>query len=705
MGLEYPLFLYGNVPDVPLSGMAGMGIHWQAAWWFRLFWAATAALLLIAMHLLWPRGSETRLLPRLQRMQARLTRRTGKVIAAALMLFALSGSWIVYNTLILNDFGTSAGVQAYLAEYERRYFRYAREPQPVVRHVELEVALYPEEIRAEVRGRYRLENETQAPIERVHLRLLNAGLVFVDVDFPGTRLERNDEEFAYRIYRLDTPMRPGEARSLAFRTRRQQIGFRASGAETGIAPNGTDLNALELTPRIGMSDVGLIEDPPSRREHGLPERPPLPRLDDLAATRLPPNGDLGWTTADITMSTAADQIPIAPGKKVSERVANGRRIARFVSDTPIKNMPSFQSARYAVRKQRHAEVEYAVYFHAAHGWNVQRMLDVMRASIDHYRKAFGPYQFDQARIVETPAYRRGGGQAFPNTIAVGESVFAWDVRNPEDLDMVTMLTAHEIAHQYWGHQVVPARMQGAGLMVEALAQYSALMVLKRLRGEENIRTFVQFQLDRYLSGRRTQVLEERPLASAGLDQDYINYGKGALALYLLQERIGEEAVNRSLRRFLARYRFTTAHYPRSLDLIRMLREEAKRPEDQALITDLFERITLYDLKVEQPKAVKRADGRWDVIVPVEAKKLYASGKGAEREAPLSDFIQVGLFTAKPGDSDFDRKDVIRIGWQKVRSGKQVFRFVADRKPSHAGIDPYTLYIDRNAGDNVALVTS
>jgi hypothetical protein len=137
----------------------------------------------------------------------------------------------------------------------------------------------------------------------------------------------------------------------------------------------------------------------------------------------------------------------------------------------------------------------------------------------------------------------------------------------------------------------------------------------------------------------------------------------------------------------------------------MLREEAKRPEDQALITDLFERITLYDLKVEQPKAVKRADGRWDVIVPVEAKKLYASGKGAEREAPLSDFIQVGLFTAKPGDSDFDRKDVIRIGWQKVRSGKQVFRFVADRKPSHAGIDPYTLYIDRNAGDNVALVTS
>jgi hypothetical protein len=43
--------------------------------------------------------------------------------------------------------------------------------------------------------------------------------------------------------------------------------------------------------------------------------------------------------------------------------------------------------------------------------------------------------------------------------------------------------------------------------------------------------------------------------------------------------------------------------------------------------------------------------------------------------------------------------------QKVRSGKQVFRFVTDKKPTHAGIDPYNFYIDRNSGDNVGPVTS
>lgn len=704
LGLEHPLLLYAHVPAVPLSDMAGTGNFGRAAWWFRLFWAAGAALLLIAAHLLWPRGTETRLKPRLRHLRARMTGGTGLAAVTAAGLFILSGSWIVYNTLILNDFRRSGDTQAYLAEYEKRFFRYAALPQPTVRHVELDISLYPEETRAEVSGRYRLVNETDAPIERVHLRLMNNGLDLVGLDFRGARLEASDEAFGYRIYRLDVPMKPGEARSLRFRTRRQQIGFRASDTERGLASNGTDLNTLELTPRIGMSDVGLIEDPAVRREYGLAERPPFPRLDDLAATKVTPSGDVDWTTADVTVSTIAGHIAIAPGKRVSERVENGRRIARFVSDAPIKNFFSIQSGRYAVERRIHEGVEYAVYFHPAHRWNVDRMMRAMRASIDYYRQAFGPYQFDQARIVETPAHRRDGGQAFANTIAVSEGIFAMDLRDPQELDMVTMLTAHELAHQWWGHQVLGARMQGASLVYESLAQYSALMVMKRLHGDGMIRRFLQFQRDRYLSGRRAQVLDEQPLISAGLDQDYVNYGKGALALYVLQHRIGEEAVNRALRRFVDRYRFTVASYPRSLDLIAMLREEAP-PEQQTLITDLFERITLYDLKVQEPKAVKRADGKWEVTVPVEARKFYARGKGEEREAPLGDLVEIGLFTAEPDGAGFDRNDIISLKPQKVRSGTQIFRFVTDKKPTHAGVDPYNFYIDRNSADNVGPVTS
>ncbi|HZX81574.1 MAG TPA: M1 family aminopeptidase, partial [Lysobacter sp.] len=629
-----------------------------------------------------------------------LTGRTRALAAGAAVLLVSSGGWIVYNTLVLNDFGTG-DPQPYLAEYEKRFFRYASLPQPVVRHVELDVVLDPERVRADVRGRYRLVNETRQPIERVHVRLMDPAIRLVSLDLPGARLERDDAAFAYRIYRLDAPMRPGEARSLAFHTRREQVGFRAGGAEADIAGNGTDLNSLQLTPRIGMSDVGLIEAPSVRREYGLPARSPLPRLDDVAATYATPGGDAGWTTSDITLSTPADQIPLAPGARVSERVADGRRIVRFVSKAPIKNLFSIQSARYAVRREVHAGIEHSIYFHPAHRWNVERMMRAMRASIAYFGAAYGPYPADRVSIAERPD--GGGGQAFPGTIAVGEGIFTMDLRDPAQIDMVSMLTAHELAHQWWGQQVLGARMQGGGMLYESLAQYSALMVLRRLEGESMVRRFLRYQNDRYLAGRRTQVLDEQPLASASLDQDYVNYGKGALALYLLQQRIGEDAMNRALRRFVERYRFTVAPYPRSVDLIADLRAEARTPDDQALITDLFEKITLYDFRAGTPTVRPRSDGRWDVALPIEARKFHARGQGEESEAALDALVDVGLFTADPGNEPFDASNVVHMERRRVRSGRQVIRFIATRLPTHAAIDPYNAYIDRDLRDNVAAI--
>lgn len=176
--------------------------------------------------------------------------------------------------------------------------------------------------------------------------------------------------------------------------------------------------------------------------------------------------------------------------------------------------------------------------------------------------------------------------------------------------------------------------------------------------------------------------------------------KGALAMYLLQERMGEDAVNRALRNLLARYRFMGPPYPRSIDPVNLLRAEAKTTEDQNLITDLFERVILYDLKTTEPTAVRRADGRWDVTVPVVAKKYSVDERGAETETPFDERIEVGLFTEEPSSKAFGSKDVIVMERRPIRPGAQVLKFVTDRKPVYGGIDPYSYYIDRNSGDNV-----
>ena len=325
----------------------------------------------------------------------------------------------------------------------------------------------PSEIRAEVRGRYRLVNETTSPIDRVHVRLMNRDLDLVALDFPGARLELDDERV--RLSHLSPRRADAAGRSALARLPHPPAAARLPRRrhrDAGSSPNGTDLNTLALTPRIGMSDVGLIEDAgraPQIRPSRAAALPAAGRSGGDADRRRA--ATLGWTTADITVSTSADQIPIAPGKRVSERVENGRRIARFVSDDADQE-PLLDPVGPLRRQagQAHGGVEHAIYYHPAHHWNVDRMMTAMRASIDYYSQRLRPLS------VRPGAHRRApvsasGGQAFPNTIAVGEGIFAMDLRDPEALDMVTMLTAHELAHQWWGHQVLGARMQGGSLLV------------------------------------------------------------------------------------------------------------------------------------------------------------------------------------------------------------------------------------------------
>jgi aminopeptidase N len=246
-------------------------------------------------------------------------------------------------------------------------------------------------------------------------------------------------------------------------------------------------------------------------------------------------------------------------------------------------------------------------------------------------------------------------------------------------------------------------MQGGTLTSETLAQYSALMVMKRLYGPDKIRRFLKYELDGYLSSRKGEAVEEQPLERVE-NQQYVHYRKGSVAMYLLQERLGEDAVNRALARFVARFRFKGAPYLRSVDLVEEFRKEAKTPEQQQLVTDLFQKITLYDLKVVDA-STRRTGGEWTTTLTVAADKYYATGKGDETRTKVDEPIEVGLFTARPGLGAFSAKNVIVIGRERLRNGSQRLVLRSKAKPAFAGVDPYNFYVDRNSDDNVKPVTA
>jgi aminopeptidase N len=79
------------------------------------------------------------------------------------------------------------------------------------------------------------------------------------------------------------------------------------------------------------------------------------------------------------------------------------------------------------------------------------------------------------------------------------------------------------------------------------------MVMKHMYGEDQIRKFLKYELDRYLRARGGEPVEEQPLYRVE-NQGYIHYRKGSLVMYRLQREMGEDTVNRALRRLLAEVR-------------------------------------------------------------------------------------------------------------------------------------------------------
>jgi aminopeptidase N len=705
IGFENHLYLYGTAGIVPLSDMNGEGQFWIGRAWFDLYWSAVALVLAVLAYALWRRGTETRFMPRLRRLPSRLKGAAGALVAAGLVIAIGSGAFIYYNIKILNVYSTTIDEDKQKAEYEKVLLNFAKLPQPKVTQVVLNVALYPHDLRAVTHGSYILENRTHAPLTHVHVRWV-LELKMNSLAVEGAHLEKSYDQFHYDIYAFDRPMQPGEKRWLRFSSAYGQRGFRNRDNEHRVVDNGTFLNNIEISPLIGMDRSGLLDDPAKRRRYGLPSELHPPKLEDDSARAYNGLGhQADWVTTDITVSTVADQTPIAPGYMVSETVHGGRRTVRFRSDAPILDFFSVQSAAYKVKRDRWHDVDLAVYYDPHHPYDVDRMIAAMKASFDVYTKAFSPFQFHQMRILEFPAYENFA-QSFANTVPYSENlgfIQDWDAikDDPEKIDMVTFVTAHELGHQWWAHQLIGADMQGGTMLVETFAQYSAMLVMERLYGADHLRKFLKWSLDRYLRSRGGEERDELPLERVE-DQDYIHYWKGAVVMYRLKDTVGEDVVDRSLRRLLAQYAFKPAPYPSSKDFVKILREEAG-PKYDSIITDLFERITLYDLKAVHATAARRADGRYDVALQVEAHKFYADGKGRETEAPMKEAVNIGLFLAEPGKAGFGSSKVLYYARQPIVTGRQTLHLVTSAPPKFAGIDPYNIWIDRNSEDNLVPV--
>jgi ABC-2 type transport system permease protein len=326
------------------------------------------------------------------------------------------------------------------------------------------------------------------------------------------------------------------------------------------------------------------------------------------------------------------------------------------------------------------------------------MLRSMRASLAYYGEQFGPFQFDELRVVEFPRYTPGA-RAHPHTIAFSEgSAFLTRV-DSGDIDRTFFVVAHETAHQWWGGQVIPASAPGAGMVSETLAQYSSMMVLETAYGPEMARQFYDYNMNMYLSGRGVYTNREVPLLDV-VSQSYVYYFKGCVAMYTLRERVGAEAVNEALRRFREKFAGTAVAPPTSRALYAEL--QAVTPDSlRPLLSDLFEHITLWDVRTDSARTESVGGGAYRVTLFVDAAKARADSIGKQTPVAMDDNVEVGVFAGPALDDS--PGEMLYLRQHRIRSGKQTIVLTVPRLPTRAGVDPYRKLIERERDDNVAEV--
>ena len=686
-GIEHNLLIYDGGPWWSYTEMRGLGPFVRPWLWSKLYWGAWALLLGVIACLFWVRGRENGLDMRLRLARRRFVGQTAGLAAASGTLIVVLGSYIFYNTNVLNEHLSASDLARRSGEYERQYGRFADAPQPRMTNAALRVDIHPERGAVDVAGTYRLVNRTGIAIDSIHIDLAR-GADSIFFDRPATRV-LVDDTLHRSIYALQQALQPGDSVGLSFRMRVAPRGFRDRGADVSITKNATLFTDVWL-PAIGYQRSRELLTPSDRRRYGLRERPVIPSLYDEGARKDEVRGGI---SLDVVMSTSEDQVAVAPGELRRSWTEGGRRYFHYSTPAPIGNEWTFASAHYETRDLRWKDVAINVLHHPEHTRHLDRLIEGVKASLDYYSAQFGPYPYGQLTVLEVPG-DGVGIHADASMLTHGEGITYLQPRLGR-LDLPYAVAGHEMGHEW---NIPAAFVEGAPVMSESVAWYQAIQLVEHTKGPAERRRLLAFMRRPY---PYAPIHRGEPLLRAV--DPYMSYRKGPFALYLMSDVLGEAQVNGVLRRLWRTHTRSGAPLATTLDLYRGL--QSVTPDSlQPLLHDLFEVNTYWTFATESPRAEPSADGTWRVTLHLRARKSVVDSAGIEKAMPMNDWVEIGVF----GEAAKDDKlaNALYLEKRRIASGTSTITVTVPGKPTLAGVDPFHLldWEEAEDDDNVKPVT-
>ncbi len=720
IGIEQDIYKYNDGPSTFYSDLNGYGNSWKSYWIYKLYWLMLGIAFYATALAAWRRGMQAGFKERLKLLSNNLHGIRSLSVIIPFIAFITLGGFIFYRTNVTQPYLSQKKQEQTRIDYEKKYKSFGNKPHPKISDVELKVDLFPSEKNILVSGSYVMINSNSLPVDTFLISLpIENGIydLITDLKFnKAIHLVNSDSLLACFVYAFDSPLAAGDSFQLDFAIRNKENLL--LNQNRLVRTNGTFINNAEFLPEIGYNPNAEHTDTKTRKKYGLEEKERMPSPEDSASLHtnyISINAD--WIDFEITISTSINQTAIAPGVLVKQWQESGRNYFQYKMPVKMLNFFNICSGIFEIRSDEWNGIKIKVYYDKAHPYNVERIINGVKKSLEYCTTNYSPYQHPEIRIVEVPYV--GFAQSFAMTIPFSENIgFIADVDDSksDQYDYPFLVSAHEIAHQWWAHQVIGAYAQGSTVMSESLSEYTSLKVLEKQYGAEKMRRFLKGNLDKYLGGRQTERKKEQALIYCE-NQQYIHYDKGSLVLYALSDYLGESVFNKALSDYLMQVRYRVP-YTTSLEFLKAI-EKVTPDSLRYYLDDNMSNITLYDNRIINANCTLQEDGLYRVDLEFQVskyrsgetgKRIYANTQGDSlvnkqeliknqiKSFPLADYIEVGVF-AEDHENKNGTERMLYLQKHKFTEIENKLSILLKEKPDIAGIDPYNKLIDTDSDDN------
>ena len=555
---------------------------------------------------------------------------------------------------------------------EKDYWRknmasFANEPLPHRTRIDIDLRLEPSQRSFHIRGRYELQNRQEKNLYRVPFTGVGK--------WSNVRWKMNGKEYKPEervgmfVFSPDTPLQPQQTMNIEFEYDGVMLpGITRNGGEIPlgefILPSGVALTGRNawFVPVLGYVDsIGVDE-----KNRYEPKDPGPHFYEGITDAGI----DRSLLDTHIRIDVPEEYFATSMGVLKSETVSGGRRILFWESDYPVRVF-NVVAGKWVSKSGKAS----TVYYDPRHHYNIDTLLLGLDTSRQFYSQWFGPYVWKELRMNEFPAYAiyaRGN----PTNIFFSEAI-GFLGKDATDAPAAFGLspfgvTAHEAAHQWWGHMLSPGDGPGGIVLAEGMANYATMLLIQQVQGD-NVRQMMSKQIEA-IYGESRGVSSERPLSKSTFfrpEDTTVVYDKGGWVFWMMTNLLGRDSMFAGLTAFIQKWHKGPDH-PVLEDFVADMRPYASDAQayDQFVKQWIFE-VAMPEYRYMEKPSKEKVGNQWRVkaliqnvgnaSMPVDV--VAASGRKFEKDGEYRELrMQMPLPPGQPSEvvllCDFDPERIV-----------------------------------------------